>query len=80
MIVVIVFIVVIVVIIVIAVIAVIVVIVVIVVTIVIVVIVSRLQGTDRPTDRQCQLLSCPGQLKTLSKRLSKTIYRPKMIV
>ena len=22
------------------------------------------QGTDRPRDRQCQLLSCPGQLKT----------------
>ena len=26
-------------------------------------IVSWLRPTDRPTDRQCQLLSCPGQLK-----------------
>ena len=25
---------------------------------------SLLVGTDRPRDRQCQLLSCPGQLKS----------------
>ena len=25
--------------------------------------------TDRPTDRQCQLLSCPGQLKIISYKL-----------
>ena len=25
-----------------------------------------LVGSDRPTDRQCQLLSCPGQLKSFS--------------
>ena len=34
-------------------------------------IVSWLRPTDRPTDRQCQLLSCPGQLKIYHTRSKK---------
>ena len=35
-------------------------------------IVSWPRLTDRPTDRQCQLLSCPGQLKMSSGKKTAT--------
>ena len=45
-------------------------------------IVSWLRPTDRPTDRQCHLLSCPGQLKrntlpTISNM--KDTFTPKIV-
>ena len=39
-----------------------------------------LVGSDRPTDRQCHLLSCPGQLKTIlakGRRQKKSYVFPK---
>ena len=35
-----------------------------------------LVGIDRPRDRQCQLLSCPGQLKKNGRRAKKSFPTP----